>query len=102
MLLIFLLALLFQSPPAVSMTVETHNGSATIWLLNSDPRYEDFTLHIAGQPDIHVHAPMSEIQSVSLPICGQLDVVIEVDNTLFNRYQSTVFCRTYIPLVHGP
>lgn len=104
-LLLALLLATIPAPPAVSTTVEQHSGGVTVYLLNSDARYEDFVLHVVGQPDTPVHAMPGELQSASLSLCGQFDMVAETVSdppVLFNRYQATVPCRAfYLPLVYG-
>ena len=97
LLLIVLLAAI-TPPPSVSIALEPQGALMTVWLYNTDTRYSDFVLHIAGKPDMQIHAIAGEIDTVSLPFCGQFDMTAEATAdppVPIGHYVAAVRCRKF-------
>lgn len=100
-LLLAVLLAVTAPPPSVSIALDPRGAEITVWMLNSDSRYEDFVFHIAGKPDVPIHVPTGALQTVSMPFCGQFDMTAETVSSppvFIAHYATAVRCRTfYVP-----
>ena len=97
LLLIALLATI-TPPPSVSIALEPQGALMTVWLYNTDTRYSDFVLHIAGKPDVPMHVPTGAIETTSMVYCGQFDMTAETATSapiFIGHYEALVRCRKF-------
>lgn len=97
-LLLAVLLTLAPAPPSVDIALEPQGALITVWVYNTDARYEDFTLHVAGKPDVPMHVPTGAIETTSMVYCGQFDMTAETATSapiFIGHYTAVVRCRKF-------